>query len=229
MTTVKTFDSRISELKNRNLSDADFYHQLAAVMAQACRADEHWLLLIDDEGIEVLSDNDQDLRRFHDVAAWDQDFDETLDWALEGQQVRMLTLEPARTFNPRANEVASPDSPPDRFETAPEVGGDLFFVPVSSPFNASIIVCLHCHDLDADSAALDQLTQQLMILSALGELRVGAAISKSIQADAELRLQEDRKKYNSLQEALELGTAVSVSLEKEKSAFVLANELQNYL
>jgi len=228
MTTVQTFESRISALKNRNLSDADFYHQLSAVMAQACRADERWLLLIDDNGIEVLSENDDDLRRFHEVAASDKDFNDTIDWALEGQQVRMLTLEPVRNLATQVDAAQGSGSPPESFAAAAEVG-DIFFVPVASPFRANILICLHCHDLDADKVALDQLTQQLMILSALGELRIGAAITKSIQTAAELRQQADRKKHNALQEALELGTAVSVSLEKEKSAFVLANELQNYL
>jgi len=206
MLTVPTFDTQIGELKNRDLSDADFYEQLADMMARSCRAKQHWLLLIDDDGIEVLSENDHDLQRFHQVAASDPDFHPTLDWALEDQQVRMLTL-----------------------ETTPNSGGDLFFVPVASPFDADILVCLHCHDLDVAASTLDSLTQQLTILAALGEIRIGSALTKSVQASAELRQQADRKKYNALQEALELGTAVSVSLEKEKSAFVLANELQNYL
>ena len=218
MITFQTLDSQIGELKDRNLSDAEFYNQLANVMAQSCRAHQHWLLLIDDEDIEVITEDDDELQRFHEVSASDNDFDATLEWALEDQHVRMLTLQPA-----------SNDLPTDRFANALDVSGDLIFVPVSSPFNAHILVCLHCHDLDTDTATLEQLTHQLMILSALGELRIGAAITKSIQTKAELQQQEDRKKYNALQEALELGTAVSVSLEKEKSAFVLANELQNYL
>ena len=233
MITVQSFDSRIRELKNRNLSDADFYDQLAIAMAQACRADEHWLLLVDDNGIEVLSESDDDLHRFHEVAAWDENFDDTLDWTLEGQQVRMLTLDGPQmgpqTLNTQANQTKGSRLPSDRFASVEDVGGDLFFVPVASPYNADIMICLLCHDLIADMGMLEQFMLQLTTLAALGELRVAAAISNSIQANAEQRLQEDRKKYNSLQEALELGTAVSISLEKEKSAFVLANELQSYL
>ena len=155
------------------------------------------------------------MRRFDEVSEFDVDFDATLDWALDDQQVRVLTL-----------RSASEGMPTDRIM---DISGDLIFVPVASPFDGNILVCLHCQDPDSAAFGLRQATQQITILSALGELRVGAAISKSIEINAARRQQADRKKYNSLQEALELGTAVSVSLEKEKSAFVLANELQNYL
>jgi len=206
MITVQTFGSRINQLKNRDLSEPEFYDKLATLMALSCCADQHWLLLIGDDDIEVLSDNDEDLRQFKQVSASDEDFYKTLDWALEDKEVRMLTLE----------AVGNP-LPADRFAKTQSIGGDLFFVPVASPFEEDILICLHCHDIDADSATMHQWMEQLTILSALGELRVSAAISKSIKKTAELRQQEDRKKINSLQEALELGTAASVSLEKEKS------------
>ena len=136
MITTNTFASRISALSNRDLSDAEFYDELAATMAYACRADQHWLLLVDEQGVEVLSENDGDLRRFHGLSASDQDFDETLDWAIEDREVRVLTL-------------ASPGDglPTNRLEMDSDARGDIFFVPVASPFKANILVCLHCHTL----------------------------------------------------------------------------------
>jgi len=115
MTIVQTFESQIiSALKNRSLSDADFYHRLAAVMAEACQADERWLLLIDANGIKVLSENEEDLRRFHRVSATDQEFNGTLQLALQGQQVRTLTLAPTPNLATQFDAAKTSVSPVDR-------------------------------------------------------------------------------------------------------------------
>ena len=79
----ETIQSQIQELKNSEMTSAEFVSRLAQLMAMASGANQHWILMLDDEGIQVISENDDDVAQFTSLAAQVPNFDETLEWAVE--------------------------------------------------------------------------------------------------------------------------------------------------
>ena len=103
-------------------------------------------------------------------------------------------------------------------------------MPVKCHAEADLIICLeHKVDSQTDTAAIKQ---QLSLLTTLADLRVEVAKSKASQTEtteANQREIEIRQRNNTLEDALTLGSTASLSLEKEQSAFLLANSLKNFL
>ena len=207
----ETIQSRIQELKNAEMASADFVSQLAQLMAMESGASHHWILVLDDEGVEVISESDDDVARFTSLAAQVPNFDETLEWAVESQQITELP------YDAPVNHAA-PDRPREY---------DFFFVPVNCDINADVVICLR--RLDDFSADVAMITQKLALMATLGDFRAEAAKSRAIQQRAAQQADEARTQQIALQDALELGQSTSLTLEKEKSGFLLANGLKSYL
>ena len=78
----ETIQSQIQELKSAEMAGAEFLNRLAQLMATASGANQHWILTLDDEGVEVISESDDDVARFTSLAAQVPNFDETLELSL---------------------------------------------------------------------------------------------------------------------------------------------------
>ena len=167
--------------------------------------------MLDDDGVEVVSESDDDVARFTSLAAQVPNFDETLEWAVEDQQVTELLYD-------APVELADQNEPREY---------DFFFVPVNCNVDADLVICL-CRP-DDFSADVAMIMQQLALMATLGDVRVEAARSQAIQHRAAEQADEARMQHNALQDALELGQSTSLTLEKEKSGFLLANGLKSYL
>ena len=207
----ETIQSQIQELKNSEMASAEFVSRLAQLMAMASGANQHWILMLDDEGIQVISENDDDVAQFTSLAAQVPNFDETLEWAVEDQQVTELLY----------------DAPVNLADSNLPREYDFFFVPINCDIDADLVICL-CRPDDL-SADVDVITQQLALMATLGDFRAEAAKSQAIQQRADQQADEARTQHNALQDALELGQSTSLTLEKEKSGFLLANGLKSYL
>ena len=85
-----TIQSQIQELKDAEIASVVFLNRLAQLMATASGANQHWILMLDGEGVEVISESDDDVAQFTALAAQVPNFDETLEWAVEDQQVTEL-------------------------------------------------------------------------------------------------------------------------------------------
>ena len=206
-----TIQSQIQELKDAEIASVVFLNRLAQLMATASGANQHWILMLDGEGVEVISESDDDVAQFTALAAQVPNFDETLEWAVEDQQVTELLY----------------DAPLNLADQNLPYEYDFFFVPVNCDIDADLVICL-CRP-DDFSADVAMITQQLALLATLGDFRAEAAKAQAIQQRADRQADEARIRQNALQEALELGQSTSLTLEKEKSGFLLANGLKSYL
>ena len=206
-----TIQSQIQELKDAEIASIVFLNRLAQLMATASGANQHWILMLDGEGVEVISESDDDVAQFTALAAQVPNFDETLEWAVEDQQVTELLY----------------DAPLNLADQNLPYEYDFFFVPVNCDIDADLVICL-CRP-DDFSADVAMITQQLALLATLGDFRAEAAKAQAIQQRADRQADEARIRQNALQEALELGQSTSLTLEKEKSGFLLANGLKSYL
>ena len=206
-----TIQSQIQELKDAEIASVVFLNRLAQLMATASGANQHWILMLDGDGVEVISESDDDVAQFTALAAQVPNFDETLEWAVEDQQVTELLY----------------DAPLNLADQNLPYEYDFFFVPVNCDIDADLIICL-CRP-DDFSADVAMITQQLALLATLGDFRAEAAKAQAIQQRADRQADEARIRQNALQEALELGQSTSLTLEKEKSGFLLANGLKSYL
>jgi len=207
----ETIQSQIQELKNAQIVGAEFVNRLAQLMAQASGANQHWILMLDEERVEVISESDDDVERFTALAAQVPNFDETLEWAVEDQQVTELLY----------------DAPVNHTDQSLPHEYDFFFVPINCDIDADLVICL-CRP-DDFSADVAMITQQLALMATLGDFRAEAAKAREIQQRADQQADEARAKQNTLQDALELGQSTSLTLEKDKSGFLLANGLKSYL
>ena len=206
-----TIQSQIQELKDAEIASVVFLNRLAQLMATASGANQHWILMLDGEGVEVISESDDDVAQFTALAAQVPNFDETLEWAVEDQQVTELLY----------------DAPLNLADQNLPYEYDFFFAPVNCDIDADLVICL-CRP-DDFSADVAMITQQLALLATLGDFRAEAAKAQAIQQRADRQADEARIRQNALQEALELGQSTSLTLEKEKSGFLLANGLKSYL
>ena len=206
-----TIQSQIQELKDAEIASVVFLNRLAQLMATASGANQHWILMLDGEGVEVISESDDDVAQFTALAAQVPNFDETLEWAVEDQQVTELLY----------------DAPLNLADQNLPYEYDFFFVPVNCDIDADLVICL-CRP-DDFSADVAMITQQLALLATLGDFRAEAAKAQAIQQRADRQADEARIRQNALQEALELGQSTSLTLEKGKSGFLLANGLKSYL
>ena len=206
-----TIQSQIQELKDAEIASVVFLNRLAQLMATASGANQHWILMLDGEGVEVISESDDDVAQFTALAAQVPNFDETLEWAVEDQQVTELLY----------------DAPLNLADQNLPYEYDFFFVPVNCDIDADLVICL-CRP-DDFSADVAMITQQLALLATLGDFRAEAAKAQAIQQRADRQADEARIRQNALQEVLELGQSTSLTLEKEKSGFLLANGLKSYL
>ena len=206
-----TIQSQIQELKDAEIASVVFLNRLAQLMATASGANQHWILMLDGDGVEVISESDDDVAQFTALAAQVPNFDETLEWAVEDQQVTELLY----------------DAPLNLADQNLPYEYDFFFVPVNCDIDADLVICL-CRP-DDFSADVAMITQQLALLATLGDFRAEAAKAQAIQQRADRQADEARIRQNALQEALELGQSTSLTLEKEKSGFLLANGLKSYL
>ena len=207
----ETIQSQIQELKNAEITDAEFVNRLAHLMAMASGANQHWILMLDDQDVEVISESDDEVAEFTSLAAQVPNFDQTLEWSVENQQVTELPYD-------APVDLADPDLPREY---------DFFFVPVNCDIDADLVICLYRPD--DFSADVDMITQQLALMATLGDFRAEAAKSKAIQQLADQQAGDARTRQNALQDALELGQSTSLTLEKDKSGFLLANGLKSYL
>ena len=160
---------------------------------------------------------------FQGLAASDPDFDEALDWATRNQRVASIRIDDIDAFETSSREQAA-----DHGTLAPE--SELFFVPVKCHADAKLVICLdHKVTSQTDTPALKQ---QLSLLATLADLRMETAKTEASQAEVAEATQRElkiRQRNNTLQDALTVGNSASLSLEKEKSGFLLANSLQSYL
>ena len=207
----ETIQSQIQELKTAEITDAEFVNRLAQLMAMASGANQHWILMLDDQDVEVISESDDEVAEFTSLAAQVPNFDQTLEWSVENQQVTELPYD-------APVDLADPDLPREY---------DFFFVPVNCDIDADLVICLYRPD--DFSADVDMITQQLALMATLGDFRAEAAKSKAIQQLADQQAGDARTRQNALQDALELGQSTSLTLEKDKSGFLLANGLKSYL
>ena len=207
----ETIQTQIQELKNAEIAGAEFVSRLAQLMAIASGANQHWILMLDEEGVEVISESDDDVAQFTSLVGQVPGFDETLEWAVESQQVTELPY----------------DAPINHADQNLPTEYDFFFVPVNCDIDAELVICLY--RLDDFSVEVATVTQQLSLMATLGDVRAESAKSRAIQQRADQQADEARTRQNALQDALELGQSTSLTLEKEKSGFLLANGLKSYL
>ena len=154
-------------------------------MAMASGANQHWILMLDDQDVEVISESDDEVAEFTSLAAQVPNFDQTLEWSVENQQVTELPYD-------APVDLADPDLPREY---------DFFFVPVNCDIDADLVICLYRPD--DFSADVDMITQQLALMATLGDFRAEAAKSKAIQQLADQQAGDARTRQNTLQDALE--------------------------
>ncbi len=215
-TQLQTLTTTVDRLCDPELSESTFIHQTVEKMATGCQALHHWVLSVDKNGPHVESDSEVERQQFQSIALADSDFEDCLDCAIEIQSAVHLPL-----------NLPAEDAPLSMAQHWADDERDLYFVPLLSDNSRDIVVCLHC--LSVSPELMQQRIERLTLLAKLGALR---------QVDSDARLAERKRieqeqlahrNNQTLKASLDLGSAVAATLEKEKAAFVLANELKGYL
>ena len=228
------------------MEDPDFLEQISDLMVDASFASHCWILLVNDDEVQVLSEHDEDLESYQMIASRHRDIGNLRQLAVNEQRTSALRLEYAPTnLSSESTKRKKRQEDPKQLGTTPEneatysqdshdqlvpldqAEGHLIFTPVRCHAHANIVICLFCQPHDEHD--LDAIKRQVALISMLGELRASVAEAKNLQQSTAIESDENQQANISLQKALDFSTSISCTLEKEKCAFVLANELKRFL
>ena len=246
MNHIHTLESEIQRLGFSDMGDPDFLEQISGLMVEASYASHCWILLVNGDEVQVLSDHDEDLQTYQMIASRHRDIGHVRQLAVNEQRTSALRLEyaPANldsdsmALNRQAedskqfgrtpeNEALYSEDSHDQLVPLEEAEGHLIFTPVRSLADANIVICLFCQPHDEHE--LDAVKRQVALISMLGELRASVAKTKHLQQTTSIESDNNQDVNVGLQKALDFSTSISCTLEKEKCAFVLANELKRFL
>ena len=233
MNHVQTLESEIQRLGFSEMEDPDFLEQISGLMVDASYASHCWILLVNDDEVQVLSEHDEDVRSYQTIANRHRDIGDARQLAINEQRTSALRLEyaPAKLSSDsmRPDRRLSNEASYSHKQLVPlhEAEGHLIFTPVRCHADANIVICLFCQP--QDQYDLDAIKRQVALISMLGELRASVTETKCLQQSTAIELGETQKASVEVQKALDFSTSISCTLEKEKCAFVLANELKRFL
>ena len=224
------------------MEDPDFLNQISGLMVDASFASHCWILLVNDDEVQVLSEHDEDLASYQMIASRHRDIGNVLQMAVNEQTTSALRQvyapadsmtskkrqEASKQLNPTPeNEALLSQSSNVQLVPLEEAEGHLIVTPVRCHTDANIVICLFCQP--HDERDLGAIKRQVTLISMLGELRVSVAETRYLQQATAIESEENKKASAGLQQALDFSTSISCTLEKEKCAFVLANELKRFL
>ena len=246
MNHIHTLESEIQTLGFSDMEDPDFLEQISGLMVDASLASHCWILLVDDDKVQVLSEHDEDVESYEMIASRHRDIGNVRQLAVSEQRTSALRLEyaPANfssdsmTRNAEQEDSKQLGSTPendgtysqnshDQLVPLEQAEGHLIFTPVRCHADANIVICLFCQPHDEHD--LDAIKRQVALISMLGELRVSVAETRYLQQTTGIESDQNQQTNVGLQRALDFSTSISCTLEKEKCAFVLANELKRFL
>ena len=226
MDNIHTLESEIQRLGFSDLEDPDFLEQISGLMVESSYASHCWILLVDEDEVQVLSEHDEDLQSYQMIANRHRDIGNVRQLAIKEQRTSALRLEYA-PGNLSSASLAYSQNSHDQLVPLEKAEGHLIFTPVRCHADANIVICLFCQPHDEHD--LEVIKRQVALISTLGELRASVAETRFLQQAASIEVDETHQASVDIQKALDFSTSISCTLEKEKCAFVLANELKRFL
>ena len=95
MDNIHTLESEIQRLGFSDLEDPDFLEQISGLMVESSYASHCWILLVDEDEVQVLSEHDEDLQSYQMIANRHRDIGNVRQLAIKEQRTCLLYTSPS--------------------------------------------------------------------------------------------------------------------------------------
>ncbi len=225
-TTPELFE-RVSQLSKPEQTDEEYLVALAMHMMELTAAESLWILECSEEGCSLgftHPEHAPDVRRLFNELP---EFAQCLEMLLEQKQTLVLPITEVPN-DPSDDESVTPSE--ETFQNSEANPICLFLAPTFHQEQSGVVICLQSRQIPLDIAPM--VAEQLTGLAFSGPIRnleIAAGKLKEAQEETNHQLSETVAAGEATKRALSLGNHITGSVEKEKTGFLLANELKNYL